>query len=325
MRAFTYAAPSTVEDALAAAGNGSAYLAGGTTLVDLMKLDVLAPSAVLDIGGLPLRDIRYDTSGLYVGALARMSDTAAHPMVADHYPVISQALLLSASPQIRNMASIGGNLLQRTRCGYFRDPATPCNKREPGSGCPALDGANRMHAILGTSGSCAATHASDLAVALTALDASVQLRDRSGSRTLRLEDFYLTPADTPHLENLLRPGELVTGVTVPVLAWAKRSVYVKVRDRRSYEFALTSVAAAIDLRNGIVADASIAAGGVGTKPWRLRAVESALKGRPARPEVFEQAAAHAAEGARPLPHNGFKPALLRQTVIRALTRLAGRP
>lgn len=289
MRAFTYAAPSSVEDALVAAGDGSAYLAGGSTLVNLMKLDVMAPSAVLNIGGLPLRDIRYDTTGLYVGALSGMSDTAALPMVDAHYPVISPALLQSASPQIRNMASIGGNLLQRTRCGYFRDPATPCNKRTPGSGCPALTGSNRMHAILGTSGSCTATHASDLAVALTALDASVHLRDRSGTRTLRLEGLYLLPADTPHLENRLRPSELVTGVTVPALAWAKRSVYVKVRDRQSYEFALTSVAAAFDLRDGVIADARIAAGGVGTKPWRLPEVEKALKGRPARPEVFERA------------------------------------
>lgn len=322
MRPFSYTTPSTVEEALAGAGDGSAYLAGGTTLVDLMKLDVLSPSRVLDIDLLPLREVRADHTGLHIGALARMSDVATHHAVTTRYPVITQALLASASPQLRNMASIGGNLLQRTRCGYFRDPATPCNKREPGSGCPAIGGENRAHAILGTSPSCVATHPSDLAVALVALDASVVLRDRTGERRLRLAEFYLPPGDTPQLENRLRPGELVTGVTVPTLGWARRSTYVKVRDRRSYEFALTSVAAAVDLHGSRIATARIAAGGVGTTPWRLPAVEQALTGRPLREDAITAAAAHAADGAQPLPHNGFKPALLRQTIIRALLDLA---
>ncbi len=323
MRPFTYAAPRTVAEALAQAGDDSAYLAGGTTLVDLMKLEVMAPHRVLNIDTLPLREIRYDHTGLSVGALARMSDVATHRIVTARYPVISQALLASASPQLRNMASIGGNVLQRTRCGYFRDPATPCNKRIPGSGCSAIEGYNRMHAILGTSASCVAAHPSDLAVALVALDASVLLRDRAGERRVRLGDFYLPPGNTPHLEHQLRPGELVTGVSVPPLGWARRSTYVKVRDRQSYEFALTSVAAAVDLRGTTIADVRIAAGGVGTKPWRLPEVEKALKGRPLREDTVEAAVAHAADGATPLTHNGFKPALLRRTILRALLKLAG--
>jgi xanthine dehydrogenase YagS FAD-binding subunit len=323
MRPFTFAAPTTVDEALDGAGDGSAYLAGGTTLVDLMKLEVMAPSRVLDIDKLPLRDIRADSAGLHLGALARMSDVATHRAVTARYPVISQALLASASPQLRNMASIGGNLLQRTRCGYFRDPAMACNKRAPGTGCSAIGGHNRMHAILGTSESCVATHPSDLAVALVALDASVLLRDRTGERRVRLDEFYLLPAGTPHRENQLRRGELVTGVLVPPLGWARRSVYVKVRDRASYEFALTSVAAAVDLRGTTIAGVRIAAGGVGTKPWRLPAVEQALTGQPLREDAVEAAVAHAADGAEPLPHNAFKPALLCRTIVRALMTLAG--
>ncbi|OLF14347.1 FAD-binding molybdopterin dehydrogenase [Actinophytocola xinjiangensis] len=325
MRPFTYASASTVEEALAGAGADSAYLAGGTTLVDLMKLEVMSPAAVLNIDTLPLRDIRHDHTGLHVGALARMSDVAAHRLVTARYPVISQALLHSASPQLRNMASIGGNVLQRTRCGYFRDPATACNKRTPGSGCAAITGYNRAHAVLGTSESCVATHPSDLAVALVALDASVLLRDRAGERAVRLADFYLLPGDTPHLENRLRPGELLAGVTVPPLSWARRSTYVKVRDRRPYEFALTSVAAAVDLRGDTIADVRLAAGGVGTKPWRLPAVEDALRSRPLRADTVKAAVTHAADDATPLSHNGFKPELLRRTIVRALLTLAGRP
>lgn len=323
MRPFAYAAPRTVSETLEAAGDDSAYLAGGTTLVDLMKLEVMAPKRVLDIDRLPLRDIRLDRAGLHLGALARMSEVAHHHLVVAHYPVISQALLQSASPQLRNMASIGGNVLQRTRCGYFRDSATPCNKREPGTGCAAIEGYNRMHAILGTSESCVAAHPSDLAVALVALDAMVLLQGRAGERLLRLADFYLLPAATPHRENQLRPGELVTGIVVPPLDRARRSVYVKVRDRQSYEFALTSVAAIADVRGTAVADVRIAAGGVGTKPWRLPAVENALKGGPLREDTIRAAAAHAADGARLLPYNGFKPRLLRHTIVRALLKLAG--
>lgn len=311
MRPFDLAAPTTIDAALASPGT---FLAGGTTLVDLMKLDVLTPRQVVDINGLPLRGI--DTGdGLRIGALERMSDIAAHPGV---YPVISRALLLSASQQLRNMASIGGNLMQRTRCTYFRDVATPCNKREPGSGCPAISGANRMHAVLGTSERCVATHASDVAVALVALDARLRLAGSAGSRTVPLADFYRLPGATPEVENDLRPGELIAEIVVPRLDWASRSTYVKVRDRQSYEFALCSAAVAVDVRGSRIADARVAAGGVATAPWRLDAVEAALRGAPATPETFENAAAAAAEGATPLSANGFKVSLLKRTIVRAL-------
>jgi xanthine dehydrogenase YagS FAD-binding subunit len=314
MRPFELTAPTTLDDALATPGT---FLAGGTTLVDLMKLNVLTPQHVLDINEVPLRGI--DTAdGLRFGALERMSDIAAHPGV---YPAISRALLLSASQQIRNMASIGGNLLQRTRCSYFRDVATPCNKRVPGSGCPALEGANRMHAILGTSDSCAATHASDVAVALVALDAELRLAGPDGTRTVKLADFYRLPGDTPEVENDLHTGELITEVVVPKLGWAANSTYVKVRDRQSYEFALCSAAVALDVRDGVIADARIAVGGVGTVPWRLPAVEDALRGKPATQASFEEAASVAAEGARPLSENAFKAPLLKRTLVRALLEL----
>jgi xanthine dehydrogenase YagS FAD-binding subunit len=314
MRPFELTAPETVEAALASPGT---FLAGGTTVVDLMKLNVLTPERVLDINDLPLRGI--DTSdGLRIGALERMSDIAAHPGV---YPVISRALLLSASQQLRNMASIGGNLLQRTRCTYFRDVAMPCNKRQPGSGCPAVSGANRMHALLGTSDSCVATHASDVAVALVALDAEIRLVSATGSRTVKLADFYRLPGDTPEVENDLRPGELISEVLVPRLDWASRSTYVKVRDRQSYEFALCSAAVALDIQDSRIVDARVAVGGVATVPWRLAAVEAALRGAPATQEAFENAAAVATDGARPLSANGFKVSLLKRTVVRALLEL----
>ncbi|NKQ54720.1 xanthine dehydrogenase family protein subunit M [Amycolatopsis sp. K13G38] len=314
MRPFELTAPATVEAALESPGT---FLAGGTTLVDLMKLNVLTPHEVLDINQLPLRGI--DTAdGLRIGALERMSDIAAHPGV---YPAISRALLLSASQQLRNMASIGGNLLQRTRCSYFRDVATPCNKRHPGTGCPAITGANRMHAILGTSDACVATHASDVAVALVALDAEIRLAGADGSRTVRLADFYRLPGDTPDVENDLRPGELITEVVVPRLDWAARSTYVKVRDRQSYEFALCSAAVALDIQDSHIVDARVAAGGVATMPWRLPAVEAALRGEPVTAESFEKAASVAAHGAKPLSGNEFKVSLLKRTIVRALLEL----
>jgi xanthine dehydrogenase YagS FAD-binding subunit len=323
MHAFDFAAASTVRDALGRAADGTAYLAGGTTLVDLMKLDVMTPQHVVDINALPLRGIWPGPLVLRIGALERMSAVAVNWHVATRYPVITQALLASASPQIRNMASIGGNLLQRTRCDYFRDVTSPCNKREPGSGCPAQTGENRTHAILGTSESCVATHASDLAVALVALDASVVLVGRSGARVVRLVDFYLLPGDTPHLENVLAPGELITEIRVPALAWARRSTYLKIRDRQAYEFALASAAVALDLRGSFVRDARVAVGGAGTRPWRLPAVEAALRGRRAVPEQFEAAARLAVADARPLARNGFKVTLVQRTIVRALTGLVG--
>ncbi|HEX5118178.1 MAG TPA: xanthine dehydrogenase family protein subunit M [Pseudonocardiaceae bacterium] len=314
MRPFELTAPATVEAALAAPGT---FLAGGTTLVDLMKLDVLTPQRVLDINDLPLRGID-TTDGLRIGALERMSDVADHHGV---YPMISRALLASASQQLRNMASIGGNLLQRTRCTYFRDTAVPCNKRVPGSGCPAITGSNRLHAVLGTSDSCVATHASDVAVALRALDAEVRLVSATGERTVPLAEFYRLPGDTPDVENDLLPGELITEVVVPRLDWAARSTYVKVRDRQSYEFALCSAAVALDVRDGQAVDARVAVGGVATVPWRLTEVEAALRGAPTTVAAFEEAASVAADGARPLSTNGFKLSLLRRTIVRALSEL----
>jgi xanthine dehydrogenase YagS FAD-binding subunit len=323
MHAFDYVTATTVHDALSRAVPGSAFLAGGTTLVDLMKLDVVAPQHVININDLRLRGIRKGPQGLHIGALERMSDVAANWRVAADYPVVVQALLNSASPQVRNMASIGGNLLQRTRCDYFRDVASPCNKRQPGSGCPAQTGENRTHAILGTSTSCVATHPSDLAVALVALDASVRLRSRTGDRVVPLVDFYRLPGDTPHLENELSTGELIVEVVLPPLRWARHSTYVKIRDRRSYEFALASAAVALDLRGRTVHDARVAVGGVGTRPWRLPEVEAALRGKPATPENFVAAARLAVVGARPLTRNGFKVPLVQRTIVRALTSVAG--
>jgi len=324
MRPYAFTRPGSVRAALAEADGGSAYLAGGTTLVDLMKLEVSTPSRVVDINRLPLDGISVDSDGLHIGALARMSDVAGDQAVRTRYPMISQALELSASPQLRNMASMGGNLLQRTRCSYFRDLTTACNKREPGSGCAALTGHNRMHAVLGTSEACVATHPSDVAVALVALDTQVHLESRDGTRTVALAEFYRLPGQTPQVENDLRPGELITGLTVPTLPWATRSLYLKIRDRQSYEFALTSVAVALDLDGARIRGVRVAAGGVGTRPWRLGAVEQALVGRTATPDTYEAVVASVAEDARTLPHNVFKPALLRRTLVRALVTLGGR-
>ncbi|GAA2077273.1 FAD binding domain-containing protein [Actinomadura alba] len=324
MKPYDYTQVRSVRQAIRHAGEGTAYLAGGTTLVDLMKLDVMTPARVVDINRLPLRGITFDRDGLHVGALERMSDVAADRTVRRHYPMIAEALELSASAQLRNMASIGGNLLQRTRCGYFRDVATACNKREPGSGCSALTGVNRIHAILGTSDACVATHASDLAVALVALGTDVHVASARGTRTVPLDTFYTLPGTTPHVENVLRPGELITGISVPSSKWAAHSTYLKIRDRQSYEFALASAAVALELHRGTIKQARVAVGGVGTKPWRLTTVERALAGRPATAETFESAVGNAADGARPLAHNAFKPALLRRTLIRALTVLQER-
>jgi len=313
VKTYDYGSASSIRQALSRDG---AYLAGGTTLVDLMKLEVVTPTRVVDINSLPLRGIHCTPLGLRIGALERMADVAVHHEVARRWSMVSTALALSASPQLRNMASIGGNLLQRTRCDYFRDVRMPCNKRKPGSGCPAVNGDNRMHAILGTSAACVATHASDLAVALVALDASIRSQDRHGERVLKLADFYRLPGDTPSVENQLRPGELITEVIVPALDWPQ--TYVKVRDRTSYEFALASAAVALDVHGGVVRDARIAVGGVGTRPWRLQAVEQALRGKPATEDSYLEAAKLAVVGAQPLAGNGFKVPLVQRTIARAL-------
>ncbi|KDN83841.1 FAD binding domain-containing protein [Kitasatospora cheerisanensis] len=324
MRPFDYAAPRTVEEALAQHADGAAYLAGGTSLVDLMKLDVARPHRVVDVNSLPLHGVTTDERGLHLSALERLGDLARHPAVADGHPVLRQALLASASPQLRNMATIGGNLLQRTRCGYFRDTAAACNKREPGSGCAARTGDNRGHAVLGAGPSCVATHPSDPAVALSALDALLELHGADGVREVPLNSFYRLPGETPQTETVLRPGELITRVTVPPLPGADRSVYVKVRDRRSYEFALVSAAVAVDLHDGEVRGVRIALGGVAPRPWRAHAAEQALTGREFTRANALEAAAAAADGAEPLSGNAFKIELVRRTVGHALTRLGGR-
>jgi len=308
--------------ALAAGARGGRYIAGGTTLVDLMRETVERPATVVDINALPYRAIDVGAVGLRVGALVRMTDLARDPRVRTQYPVISEALDLSASAQLRNMASIGGNIMQRPRCLYFRDVTSACNRRQPGSGCPAIGGENRGHAVLGTSDQCVATHPSDLSVALVALDAVVQLRSSAGDRRLPIAAFFRQPGTTPNVEHDLRPGELIVAVEVPAGPHTRRSGYLKVRDRQSYEFALASAAVALDIRDGVISSARVAAGGVATVPWRLPAVEDALRGRPPSPGLWTDAVAHAADGARPLAGNGFKVELLRRTLARQLATVA---
>ncbi len=322
MRAFQFKAATSPKDATGS-GTDTVFIAGGTNVIDLMKLDVVTPARLVDLGPLSFRGIALDSTGLRIGALEKMADVAEDPRVAKEYPVISQALLKSASAQIRNMASMGGNLMQRTRCGYFRDTVSPCNKRVPGSGCPALDGENRMHAIFGVSDSCCATHPSDLAVALVALDSVLKLQGPQGIREVKLEDFYLLPGNTPDREHDILPGEIITEIFVPGKEWARRSGYLKIRDRESYEFALTSAAVALDLDGSTVREARIAVGGVGTKPWSLPVVAEALKGKTANREVFAAAAEQATEGARTLSQNGFKIPLLKRTLVRVLCEVGG--
>ena len=317
MLPFALEKASSPEQAIAAAA-GARYIAGGTTLVDLMREEGERPGRLVDINALPLADIRAEGDTLVLGALARMSDIAAHPDVRRLQPVIAESLIEGASPQLRNMASIGGNLLQRVRCPYFRMLDAPCNKRNPGSGCAAIDGLNAGHAILGASSHCTATHPSDVAVAFVALDATMKVRGPQGERTFPVEELFRLPGDTPHLEHTLLPGELILEVRVPGGAYARSARYLKVRDRASYEFALVSTAAALTLEEGVIRQARLAAGGVGTRPWRLRACEGALIGRKADRESFAAAAALATEGARPLAHNHYKVELLPRTIVRAL-------
>ena len=326
MHPFAYARASRPEDAVAAVTPelGASFFAGGTTLLDLMKLDVVTPTRLVDINSVPLAAIEPIRGGLRIGALARMSDVARDPQVVRDFPVIAEALLNSASPQLRNMASIGGNVLQRTRCSYFRDLSSRCNKREPGSGCDALDGVNRMHAILGTSDACIATHASDLAVALVALDASLRVRGSGGERSVRLADFYALPGQTPQVEHDLRHGEMILAVDVPSSPLAARSRYLKVRDRASYEFALVSVAACLRVEAGRVAESRVALGGVGTRPWRSPEAEAALLGEPAGPEAYARAARAALADAKLRTHNAFKKELAERAIVRALTTLGER-
>jgi xanthine dehydrogenase YagS FAD-binding subunit len=302
---------------------GARYLAGGTTLVDLMRLGVEEPSRVVDVAPLPLAAIEEDGGGLRIGAMARNSDVAHHPLVVARYPVLSQALLSGASPQVRNMATVGGNLLQRTRCPYFRDASSACNKREPGSGCPAWEGYNRIHAVLGGSERCIAANPSDMCVALVALDAVVHVRGPSGARTIAVTDFHRVPGDHPEIETALEHGELVTQVVLPAAPFAARSAYLKVRDRASFDFALASAAVALDVSDGVVKAARVALGGVATKPWRSAEAEAALVGKRPGQEAYAAAADAALRGAQPRAHNRFKVELARRTLVRALERVGG--
>jgi xanthine dehydrogenase YagS FAD-binding subunit len=318
MLPFSFEKVRTEQDAIAAAVAGGRYIAGGTTLIDLMREEVESPERLIDINALPMGGISVEGSDLVIGALARMAEVAAHPDTLRLQPLIAETLIEGASPQLRNMASIGGNLLQRVRCPYFRMLDAACNKRDPGSGCAAIEGINGGHAILGTSDQCVATHPSDLAVSLVAMEATMRVRGPRGERAFPVEELYRLPGDTPHLEHTLHPGELIVEVRVPGGPHARRARYLKVRDRASYEFALVSTAAALHIEGGVIRQARLAAGGVGTRPWRMRASEQALTGKPPVRHAFEAAAQLALEGARPLSGNRYKVELLPRTIVRAL-------
>jgi xanthine dehydrogenase YagS FAD-binding subunit len=321
MRPFHYVALTQLSDAVAAAGRGqtAAYLAGGTNLIDEMKLNVQTPRQLVDINGLDLANVAKLRDGtLRVGALVRNSDLAWNDQVRQQYPVLSEALLSGASPQLRNMATTGGNLLQHTRCVYFRDVASPCNMRKPGAGCSAIGGYNRMHAVLGTSDKCIATHPSDMCVAMMALDAVIHVIDVSGERDIPIADFHIAYGDDPARLNVLQAGELITHVDLPPLGWVRRSHYLKVRDRSSYEFALASAAVALEVEGGTIRNARVALGGVATKPRRAVEAEKSLIGNRADDDTFRTAAGEALKGAKPQQFNGFKIELAKRTLIRAL-------
>jgi len=301
------------------------FLAGGTTLIDLIKLHVEKPAHLVDVTGLPLAQISdLPGGGVRIGALVKNSDLAHDARIQKSYPVLSEALLSGASPQLRNMATTAGNLMQRTRCYYFRDTATACNKREPGSGCSAIDGYNRIHAVLGTSGKCIAAHPSDMCVAMAALDAQIRVQGPRGERVIPLTEFYIPYGEDPARETVLEHGELITAVDLPALPFAARSHYLKVRDRASYAFALASAAVALDVQGGKIAQARIALGGVGTKPWRSLDAEKALAGRGAGPDAYRAAAEAALKGAKIYKDNGFKVELAKRTVVRCLTIVGNR-
>jgi xanthine dehydrogenase YagS FAD-binding subunit len=325
MKQFQYIRPSTQQGALDAISKpGSRIIAGGTNLVDLMKRGVTSPDKLVDIGNLPLKNIAATPSGgLYIGALALNSAVADNKLVIEKQPLLSMALKAGASPQLRNMATVGGNMMQRTRCTYFYDTTMPCNKRNPGSGCGALGGYNRMHAIFGASPQCIAVHPSDMCVALAALDAVVIITGRKGERRVPFTDFHRLPGDHPEADNILESGELILGVELPDNTLAKNSYYLKVRDRQSYAFALVSVAAALEIENGTIRKARLAMGGVAHKPWRLFDAEQALTGKPVAENTFKQAAEVAMQGAKAYDYNSFKLKLAPATITEALKHASG--
>jgi len=324
MRAFGYSPATDPGTAVRLASQpDTTYIAGGTDLLNLMRDGSENHHHLVDINRLELADVTADDDGVHIGGLARMRQVAEDPRVLQRFAVVSQSLLASASPQVRNMASIGGNLLQRTRCGYFRDAGSACNKRVPGSGCPAIEGENRIHAILGTSDHCIATHPSDLAVALTALDATVHVLGPSGARRIPIADFYLPPGDTPQVENALRYGELITGVDLPSRLQDPLSRYLKLRDRATFEFAVVSVAAVLRVRGGRVQDVRLAFGGVGTKPWRSAEVEATLRGHRLTLERVSEAGRVLVRDAVPREGNEFKVELVQRALAGVLSELGG--
>jgi xanthine dehydrogenase YagS FAD-binding subunit len=325
MIAFEYGRARDVADALRqmTADPGAKFIAGGTNLIDLMKAGVGRPTRLIDITRLPLKAVEEtQEGGLRIGALVPNADLAYHPVVGERYPLLASAILAGASAQLRNMASTGGNLLQRTRCHYFYDTATPCNKREPGVGCSAIGGHNRMHAILGASEACIATHPSDMCVALAVLEATVHVQGPGGERTIPSEQFHRLPGDTPHIDTNLGPDEIIIAISLPPQGFAGNYTYLKLRDRLSYAFALVSVAVGMELEGGTIRQARLALGGVAHKPWRDRAAEAVLNGQVASADNFARAADLLLGGAKGHDHNGFKIDLARRTVIRALTQAA---
>lgn len=329
MYPFRYGKTTELKEAISlAAEPKSILIAGGTTLVDLLRLNVVKPNQLVDINQLPLANIdvfddKSSEIGARIGAMARNTDVATNKQIIKHYPLISQAILSGASPQLRNMATVGGNILQRTRCAYFRDATLPCNKREPGSGCPAISGLNRSHAILGTSDHCIAVHASDMCVALVALDAKIVLSGPQGERKMPLADFYLLPENHPEKEHQLKPGEIIVQVELPKSPFAKHSHYLKIRDRESFSFALVSAACALEIKNGRIVAARISLGGVATKPWRAPEAEKLLLGQSASETLFSKAGEEALSGAKPQKSNAFKVELAKRTVKRALLAALG--
>jgi xanthine dehydrogenase YagS FAD-binding subunit len=325
MNPFHYTRASDVADAIRqiAADPAAKFIAGGTNLIDLMKYDVEHPARLVDISHLPLRSVEETSGGgLRIGALVPNSDLAYHPLIAQRYPLIASAILSGASQQLRNMASTGGNLVQRTRCFYFYDAVTPCNKRQPGSGCSAISGINRINAILGTSEACIATHPSDLCVALAALEAIVHVVGPAGARTIAFPDFHRLPGNTPQRDTNLEPNEIITAIELPPKGFGANYSYLKIRDRLSYAFALVSVAAALELDGDTIREARLALGGVAHKPWRVTAAEAALRGQRPDSGAFAQAADLVLRGAKGYGHNSFKIGLARRAIVRTLSQAA---
>lgn len=326
MRPFTLKSAKTATEAINAISDRGSFIAGGTNLLDLMKEGVAGPEQLVDISRLPLSVVKpLRSGGVSIGALAKNTDTANHPLIRRLYPLLSRAILAGASAQIRNMATNGGNLLQRTRCAYFYDTAMPCNKRKPGSGCGAAEGLNKYHAVLGASDKCVAVNPSDMCVALAALDAVVMVSGKNGKeRAIPFADFHRLPGDTPEKDNNLLPGELITSIELPKSSFGANSYYLKIRDRASYAFALVSVAAALEIKAGKILQARIALGGIAHRPWRALEAERSLIGKAANEEAFKAAAEIAMRDAKPLSQNGYKVKIAKSAITRALGKISGK-